>query len=368
VLSEPDRVEAQVLGQDHLVHFLAENVDVGSARRSLEEEVGSEAHEAFMLPRSPGSEQWYDRRSGMKIVVFGDQARTGALVGDRVLDLARANPALPAGLRQFIEGGSRVLEDAQRAIQAIDRAPDGAVLAQKDVRLRAPWPERRIACVGGNFADHLRGMERGEPKTIEQVTQQARAAGHWGFWKVPAFVSGPDDSVAYPKRTEYFDYEGEVALVIGKRGKDITADRLNDYVWGVSLFNDLSIRDGMGGGSPRPMSYNLAKNFDGSTCMGPCIAVGEAVPGNVDVETSINGEVRQHFNTRDMVFSFAEVLEYLSRDFTFVPGDVIAGGTAADKTVRGPDGSRPKDLFLKVGDLVTVSSPQVGTLGNRIVA
>jgi 2-keto-4-pentenoate hydratase/2-oxohepta-3-ene-1,7-dioic acid hydratase in catechol pathway len=306
----------------------------------------------------------------MKIVVFGDQSRTGALVGNRVLDLARANAALPAALRQFVEGGSRVLEDAQRTIDAIDRAPDGAVVALKDVRLHAPWPERRIACVGGNFADHLRGMERGEPKTIEQVTQQARAAGQWGFWKVPAFVSGPDDDVRYPRRTEYFDYEGEVALVIGKRGKDISAGQLDDYVWGVTLLNDLSIRDGMG--SPRPMSYNLAKNFDGSTCMGPCIVVGEAAPANVDLETSINGEVRQHFNTRDMVFSFAEVLEYLSRDFTFVPGDVVAGGTAAgtaaDKTVRAADGSRPKDLFLKVDDVVAVSSPQVGTLANRIVA
>jgi 2-keto-4-pentenoate hydratase/2-oxohepta-3-ene-1,7-dioic acid hydratase in catechol pathway len=306
----------------------------------------------------------------MKIVVFGDQGRVGVLAGDRVLDLARCNPALPAGLRQFIEAGHQALEDAQRAVDSIDRAPDDAVAALKDVHLRAPWPERRIACVGGNFADHLRGMERGEPKTIEQVTEQARAAGQWGFWKVPAFVSGPEDAVAYPRRTEYFDYEGEVALIVGRRGRDIPAERLDDYVWGITLFDDLSIRDGMG--SPRPMSYNLAKNFDGSTCMGPCIVVGEVSPSAVDVETHVNGEVRQRFNTRDMVFSYAEVLEYLSRDFTFVPGDVIAGGTAAgtaaDKTVRNADGSRPKDLFLKVGDLVTVSSPQVGALGNRIVA
>jgi 2-keto-4-pentenoate hydratase/2-oxohepta-3-ene-1,7-dioic acid hydratase in catechol pathway len=306
----------------------------------------------------------------MKIVVFGDQARVGALAGNRVLDLARGSPALPAGLRQFIEAGPRALEDAQRAIDSIDRAPDGAVLDLKDARLRAPWPERRVACVGGNFADHLLGMERGQPKTLEQVSEQARAAGQWGFWKVPAFVSGPHDAVAYPRRTEYFDYEGEVALIIAKRGKDISANQLDDFVWGVTLFDDLSIRDGTG--SPRPMSYNLAKNFDGSTCMGPCIVVGEVSPTAVDVETHVNGETRQHFNTRDMVFSYAEVLEYLSRDFTFVPGDVIAGGTAAgtaaDKTVRGADGFRPKDLFLKVGDVVTVSSPQVGTLSNRIVA
>jgi len=306
----------------------------------------------------------------MKIVVFGDQARLGVLVGDRVLDLQRAEPGLPGSLRQFIEAGQQALDGAQRAVDRIGSAPDGAVFALKDVRLLAPWPERRIACVGGNFADHLRGMERGESKTIEQITQQARAAGQWGFWKVPAFVAGPEDEVAYPKRTEYFDYEGEAAIVLGKRGKDIPAERLDEYVWGVTLFNDLSIRDGMGG-PQRPMSYNLAKNFDGSSSMGPVIAVGEVAPGSVDVETCLNGEVRQRFNTADMVFSFAEVLEYLSRDFTFVPGDVIAGGTAAgtaaDKTVRAADGSRPKDLFLKAGDEVSVSSPQVGTLRNRIV-
>ena len=303
-------------------------------------------------------------------MVFGDQARVGALVGDRILDLQRAEPGLPVTLRQFIEAGQQALDGAQRAIDRINSAPDGAVFSVQDVQLKAPWPERRIACVGGNFADHLRGMERGESKTIEQVAQQARAAGQWGFWKVPAFVSGPDDTVAYPKRTEYFDYEGEAAIVLGKRGKDIPGDRLDEYVWGITLFNDLSIRDGMGG-PQRPMSYNLAKNFDGSTAMGPVIAVGEVGPGSVDVETRVNGEVRQHFNTADMVFSFAEVLEYLSRDFSFVPGDVIAGGTAAgtaaDKTVRTADGSRPKDLFLKVGDEVSVSSPQVGTLRNRIV-
>jgi 2-keto-4-pentenoate hydratase/2-oxohepta-3-ene-1,7-dioic acid hydratase in catechol pathway len=306
----------------------------------------------------------------MKIVVFGDQARVGALVGDRILDLQRSNPALPASLRQFIEAGPKALDDAQRAIDTIGSAPDDAVLVAGAVRLLAPWPERRIACVGGNFADHLRGMERGEQKTIEQVTQQARANGQWGFWKVPDRVSGPDDEVAYPRRTEYMDYEGEAAIVLGKRGKDIPGSQLDQYVWGVTLFNDLSIRDGMG--STRPMSYNLAKNFDGSTCLGPAIAVGEASPMAIDVETRVNGEVRQHFNTADMVFSFAEVLEYLSRDFSFVPGDVIAGGTAAgtaaDKTQRSPDGTRPKDLFLKVGDEVTVSSPQVGELRNAIVA
>jgi 2-keto-4-pentenoate hydratase/2-oxohepta-3-ene-1,7-dioic acid hydratase in catechol pathway len=307
----------------------------------------------------------------MKIVVFGDQARVGAWVGDRVLDLNRSNSALPASLRQFIEGGQSTLDAAQRAIDTIGSAPDGAVVPVAEAGLVAPWPERRIACVGGNFADHLRGMERGESKTIEQITEQARANGQWGFWKVPDRVSGPGDAVTYPRRTEYFDYEGEVAIVLGKRGKDISGSQLEQYVWGITLFNDLSIRDGMGGNT-RPMSYNLAKNFDGSSAMGPCIVVGELKPDNVDLQTCLNGEVRQQFNSRDMVFSFGEVLEFLSRDFTFVPGDVIAGGTAAgtamDKTPRGDGGSRSKELFLKPGDEVTVSSAQIGELRNRIVS
>jgi 2-keto-4-pentenoate hydratase/2-oxohepta-3-ene-1,7-dioic acid hydratase in catechol pathway len=224
--------------------------------------------------------------------------------------------------------------------------------------------------VGGNYADHLAGMESGNPRpSLDEVARKARERGQWGFWKVPHAVAGPNDEIAYPKRTEYFDYEGEGAIVIGKAGKDIAAHRIGEFVWGVTLINDWSIRDGMG--SPRPMSYNVAKNFDGSTSMGPCILVGELDSNNVDVETCINDQSRQRFNTRDMVFSFGEVLEYLSRDFTFVPGDVIAGGTAAgtaaDKTPRQPDGVRSKDLFLKVGDVVEVSCPRMGTLSNRVV-
>ena len=138
----------------------------------------------------------------MKIVVFGDQARVGALLGDQILDLHGVNPALPAGLRQFIEAGQRALEDAQRAIDGIGTAPDSAVLPLNDVRLLAPWAERRIACVGGNYADHLRGMAGGQSKTIEQVANEAREAGQWGFWKVPDRVTGPDDDVVYPNRTD----------------------------------------------------------------------------------------------------------------------------------------------------------------------
>ena len=321
----------------------------------------------------------YDRRL-VKIVVFGQEQRVGALEGEHVIDLnragarmssqANADARLPASLEAFIGLGDQALDEARRAIEhARSSEPDGlAVHPAASVKLHAPWARRRVACAGGNFGDHLRGMESGST-TIEEVVSRARDRGQWGFWKVPDAIRGPEEDVPFPSHCTYLDYEGEAAIVIGKRGKDIPADLIDDYVWGITLLNDWSKRDGAR--ADRPMSYNLAKNFDGSTSMGPCIVVGELEAQDVDVETRVNGQTRQSYNTRDMVWSFAEILEFLSVDFTFVPGDVISGGTAkgtaADQTKRLPDGTRPLDLFLKVGDVVEVSSPKIGTLRNRLV-
>ena len=249
-------------------------------------------------------------------------------------------------------------------------------MANDSIKLHAPWARKRLAMAGGNYPDHLAKMNanmHGLPFTDESIAKansEARSKGQWGFWKVLDRISSATDNVPYPKRTEgYLDYEGEVAIVIGKRGKDIPAAKLKDYVWGVTLVNDWSIRDGRV--LPWPMSYNVAKNFDGSCSMGPCIVVGELDCTDVNCETRVNGELRQQFNTKSMIFSFGEVLEYLSKDFTFVPGDVISGGTvqgtAADSTKNNPDGTKPKGLFLKKGDVVEVSSPQIGTLKNKLV-
>jgi 2-keto-4-pentenoate hydratase/2-oxohepta-3-ene-1,7-dioic acid hydratase in catechol pathway len=313
----------------------------------------------------------------MNIVVYGSERRVGALVNDRIIDLNGASAQLPARLLNFIEAGAPALEEAKRVIDRLgNTAPSNGAIVQalSDVQLQAPWPERRIACVGGNYAQHLLGMwanRLGKTDiTVEEVAREAKNAGQWGFWKVLAEVAGPGGDIPFPKRATYFDYEGEVAIVIGKRGKNIPAHKINEYVWGVTLFHDWSIRDG--GGTDRMVSYNLQKNFDGAASMGPCIVVGDTHQQDVDVETRVNGVVRQSYNTNEMIWNFGEVLEYLSQDFTFVPGDVIAGGTsagtAADKSRRGPDGKRPLDLFLKIGDTVEVSSPKIGPLSNKIVA
>jgi len=331
----------------------------------------------------------------MKIVVFGRDHRVGALDGERVVDLnraftsflreprgdlsaqAEADARVPCRLEDFIAAGPAAIEDAQRAVEhAQTREAPGIRLDLNEVKIYAPWPGRRIACVGGNYAAHLAGMWAGRPGVtgdLAQITRMAREEGQWGFWKNPHEVAGPDEEIPYPKRAQRFDYEGEVAIVIGKRGKNIRAEQIDEYVWGITLFHDWSIRDGgTSGPQGRPISYNLAKNFDGSTSMGPCIVVGGIDHRNVNVETRINGEVRQSYNTKEMIWSFGEVLEYLSQDFTFVPGDVIAGGTsagtAADMSRRRTEAAKSPNLFLKIGDVVELSSPQIGKLSNRIIA
>lgn len=328
----------------------------------------------------------------MKIVVFGNEHRIGVCSADQIVDVNRAfaqylreqgqdraeetaSARLPVDLKEFIALGRSAIDDAQRATEfAIAADPSSGLTYQAGaVRIHAPWPGGRIACAGGNYAKHLLGMYRHLPghenDTIESITTGARESGQWGFWKVPDSVTGPDDDLTFPAHCTYLDYEGEVAIVIGTRGKSVRAGEIERYVWGITLLNDWSKRD-RSSGPNRAMSYNSAKNFDGSTSLGPCIVVGELKCQEVEIETRVNGELRQSYNTQEMIWSFGEILEHLSTDFTFVPGDVISGGTnsgtAADSSIPGPDGNKPMDLFLKVGDTVEVSSPMIGAIRNTI--
>ena len=337
----------------------------------------------------------------MKIVVFGPQRRTGVLLGDEVVDvslaaakrlaerdgepdpLRMADALAPADLGRFIEGGARALETAEAALEHLGNAadregPGGAriVFAADDVTLHAPRADRaRVACAGGNFADHSQAMaerraERGEgDEEIGDPRERVRKRGFWGFWKVDRESVGHEGKVIYPRRAIRLDYEGELAVVIGRRGKDIRAADFADHIWGVTLLGDWSIRLSPEHG---PMVFAMQKNFDTSTSIGPCIVTGGSELLDAEIETLVNGERRQHFNAADMVFSYGEYAEYLSRDFTFHPGDMISGGTgagtAADSSPTLADGRPGPDRFLKPGDTVEIRSPAIGTLRSHIVA
>jgi acylpyruvate hydrolase len=335
----------------------------------------------------------------MKIVVFGPDKRTGALHDVNVVDLSRAcakylreraneprplqmaEALVPSNLARLIEGGPRALEHAQKSLdylfgQAQDKLGvrgETLVFQVAEVRLHAPRPDNaRIACAGEIFADHAAAMvvkicsRPYEGDAYEEI----RKAGFWGFWKLGREIVGPDGELVYPERCNRLDYEGEIAIVLGKRGVDLKPGQLRDYVWGVTMLGDWSTRAPQERASGA-FNFAFPKNFDTSCSLGPCIAVGEADPTNVDLETLVNGERRQRFNTRDMVFTFGEYLEYLSRDFTLYPGDIISGGTAAgtaaDSSELLPDGSSAPERFLKPGDLVEMNSPGVGSLRTRVV-
>ncbi len=219
----------------------------------------------------------------------------------------------------------------------------------------------RVACAGSNFQSIASAWRAATTATSKPFI--------WGFWTVSDAI-GPEDDVIYPARCDRLDYEGEAAIILSKGGKDLKPDDLKSSVWGITLYCDWSIR------SPReplgPMNFAIPKNWDTSWSLGPTIAVREFDCNTIDIETYVNNERRQKHNTGEMTFSFAQYLEYLSRDLTLKPGDIIASGTgegtAADASPVGPDGVQPPDLFLKVGDQVEVRSPQLGSLRNKIVA
>jgi 2-keto-4-pentenoate hydratase/2-oxohepta-3-ene-1,7-dioic acid hydratase in catechol pathway len=309
----------------------------------------------------------------MKIVVFGQDRRVGALVSDSVIDLNAADPSLPVDLESFIIAGEAALDKAQRVI---DNAPGAAVKPLSQIALRAPLAHRgvKICMAGANYADHIfDNMHRQDPSiTFDQVREKSRERGISGFWKLSSFVTDPGSDITYPAKTSWLDYEGEVAIVLGKQVKDTKASDLLGSIWGYTLQNDWSARD-VGDAPLGSLSWSSQKNWDGSSTIGPCIVVGEiSDPQNVDFQTTVNGELRQKGNTKDMTFSFAEYLEHITRDITFNPGDMISAGTckgtAMDQTPRAGDGFESDKLFLRVGDVVEVSSPQIGSIRNQIVA
>ena len=302
----------------------------------------------------------------MKIVVYGDDRRVGALVGENVIDLH-------ADLEQFILLGDRGIEEAQRTI---DQA-GGAGVALSSTRLRAPLAHRgvKICMAGANYADHAYDMaKRANPDiTMEQVREQARQRGIAGFWKLSDFVVDPEADVTYPAKSKYLDYEGEVTIVIGRSVKDFKGSDAKPYIWGYTLQNDWSARD-VGDAALGGLSWSSQKNWDCSSSIGPVIVVGEiSDPQNVDFQTTVDGQLRQKGNTANMTFSFAEYLEHMTRDITFRAGDMIAAGTckgtAMDQTPRMQGGGFETDkLFLRIGETVEVSSPQIGLLRNKVVA
>ena len=337
--------------------------------------------------------------TGMRLVAFGSE-RLGCLLEDgSIVDLnlayaavlsrrgvarpyAHAYSALPPKLSDFIMEGEGALKAAEEALQQVGEGlkegPRGErILFNPDeVKVHAPLPSlaSRIAMAGANFYDHTAGvisMMTGRRVTVEDIKRELAEGKHqpWGFWKSARNVIGPDEPIIYPARTQRLDYEVEVAAVIGRKGKDIPEGDAMSYVFGYTIINDLSARD-----QPDDRGFFLAKNFDTSTPMGPCIVTADEIgdPHRLRMRLKVNGETRQDGSMRMMIRGFPFWISYLSRDMTLYPGDIISGGTCAgtalDTTPRDPEGRTRPDRFLKPGDIVEAWVEGIGTLRNPVVA
>ena len=232
----------------------------------------------------------------------------------------------------------------------IDQDNHGERHALEDVRLLAPVQPRKFLAIGLNYADHIAesGMERpGYPVFFnKQIT----------------CVVGPHDDVHMPRVSNLLDYEGELAIVIGKRCRHVPEDRAHEVIAGYTISNDVSVRDWQ----VRTPTMTMGKSFDTHGPLGPWVVTGDELrdPHGLALKTYVNDELRQDGNTREMIYSCYQQVAHLSQAFTLEPGDVIATGTPAGiGAARQPF----PDGLLKVGDVVRIEIEGIGALTNTVV-
>jgi 2-keto-4-pentenoate hydratase/2-oxohepta-3-ene-1,7-dioic acid hydratase in catechol pathway len=285
----------------------------------------------------------------MKLVTFEDRGeqRVGVVSKDDYIVALG-----PGTMLDFVRAGDASLK---RAIDLAERK-DAERRPFESVRLLAPIPRplKNVFCVGRNYAAHAEegARVRGQQVVVPEYPEF--------FTKPPTAVVGQDATVSVDtKVTQKFDYEVELAIVIGPGGKDISRARALDHVFGFTIVNDLTARDLQ----RRHGQWFKGKGLDGSCPMGPWIVPKAALPNFADLSISlrVNGERRQNSRTSKMVHDVPTIIEQLSASLTLEPGDVIATGTP-----EGVGFAMDPPQFLKAGDLVEAEIEGIGVLRTRI--
>ena len=284
----------------------------------------------------------------MKLLSFSEGGREswGAVAGDAVVDLGRALPQYPT-LADFLGSADYARRDA---IVAAHKA--GPKLAEITFLPVIPRPEK-IVCAVRNYLDHHNeavafGMKR-------EITEFPPI-----FLRVWRSQVGHNAPVIRPKVSDNLDWEGELAVVIGKGGRHISQADAWNHVAGYSIYNDVSVRDWQ----RHAQQIASGKNFVGTGPFGPWLVTPDELgdPGKLKLETRINGTAMQSSDTSMLIFSIPRLIEYSSTIFDLVPGDVIATGTPA-----GVGFTRKPPIFLKPGDVVEVEIEKIGVLRNPVV-
>jgi 2-keto-4-pentenoate hydratase/2-oxohepta-3-ene-1,7-dioic acid hydratase in catechol pathway len=281
----------------------------------------------------------------MKLATFthGERTRIGVVTGEDVLDLAAAVPSLPTEMRAFLAAGAAAMDAAR---SAATRA--GSRLPLAGVRLEAPIRQPpEILAVGLNYRDHIEEAKLPLPEFPVFFNKQT------------ASVTGPFDPIHLPRVSNKLDYEGELAFVIGRRARHVSKERARDHIAGYLVCDDVSVRDWQF----KAPTWTLGKSFDTHCPLGPWLVTPDEIgdPHALELRTWVNGEERQHSNTKHLIFDCYACVETLSTVFTLEPGLVVTTGTPAG--VGGP-----RRLYLKEGDVVRIEIERIGTIENRVIA
>jgi 2-keto-4-pentenoate hydratase/2-oxohepta-3-ene-1,7-dioic acid hydratase in catechol pathway len=278
----------------------------------------------------------------MRIASFDHRGRTsyGVVGGDKVADVgARLDDRYPDVLAVLRAGAL----DAVR--EAAEQAPS---IALADVSLLPPVTSPRIFCIGVNYLDHRAEMGHDDvPYPTVFVRFASSLVGHGA-------------SIVRPVESDRLDYEGELAVIIGRAGRRIRRADALAHVAGYSCFDDGSVRDFQ----RHTSQFTAGKNFDRSGSFGPCLVTADEVadPGHLELTTRVNGEVRQHATTDLLINDVPALIEYLSTFTALQPGDVIATGTPG-----GVGAARTPPCFLQPGDVVEIDIGGIGRLRNDVV-
>jgi acylpyruvate hydrolase len=287
---------------------------------------------------------------------FDGSQRAGAVEGEWVVDLELA-AGLPPDLRQALARGD-LLERVRDAIRSLPSSPAereaardrGVLLALSEVALAPVIPDPdKIICLGRNYRAHIE--EAGS--TLPEVPEL--------FAKYRNTLLGHDERIRIPRVTGQVDYEAELAVVIGRRGRYIKEEEAYEHVAGYTCFNDVSARDYQ----LRTSQWTAGKGFDGFGPLGPWLVTRDEIPDphRLRICCRVGGEVLQDASTGDMVFKIPRLIAFISEVMTLEPGDVIATGTPA-----GVGFVRKPPRFLRPGDEVEVEIEGIGRLCNPVEA
>ena len=275
--------------------------------------------------------------------VLADGTHSYGVADDgRIFDAGASLRAKYPDVRSVLAGGGLA--------ELKDAASKSAPLELAEVTMEAPIPNpNKIICIGLNYMTHIRETGR-EPPAKPAI-----------FTRYPSSIVGHDVPLIRPTVSDWFDFEGELAVIIGKAGRAIKAADAMDHVAGYTCFNDGSIRDFQ----RHTSQFWAGKNFDRSGSMGPWLVTADELPKPEDqhMTTRLNGDVVQSTPISDLAFDIPALIEYLSTVTELLPGDVIATGTPS-----GVGLFREPKLFMKPGDLIEVEITGIGTLSNNIQA